>query len=64
MIYKKNCCITGKTDLTILINFSEKIIAHALANSTWKRVQQVVISYHIVGVIDLPDTNDINNKPA
>ncbi len=47
---------------TILNEFVEKIIVHAQDKSTGKRVQQVEIIYNCVGVIDLPDTNEMDRK--
>lgn len=49
---------------TILNEFVEKIIVHAPDKSTGKRVQQVEISYNCVGVIELPDTNEMDSKTA
>ena len=60
-IVKKNTEIEKLTP-TILNEFVEKIIIHALDKSTVKRMQQVEISYTHVGVIELPDTNETDSK--
>lgn len=49
---------------TILNEFVEKIIVHAPDKSIGKRVQQVEISYNCVGMIELPDTNEMGSKTA